>query len=275
MTMNRRLRLLLSGLGLALALISLAPVSASSANISRSYKSTQTIPLGSLVSLDETQSDYVVAANNSNGKLLLGVVVDSNDSLLAVNVSSTTVQIATSGTASVLVSDLGGNIRVGDQIGVSPFDGVGMKLAANSHGIGLAQSTFSADTAGSTTQEVTDKAGTTKKIHVGLARVNVGAGLTSASAQGSQAELNSLQKIAKSLVGHQVATWRILLSIIIILVAIAALISLTYASIYGSIISVGRNPLGSHSIYKTLRAVLGMVLITAVLAGFMVYMLIH
>ena len=114
MTINRRLRLLLSGLSLALMLISLAPVSASSANISRSYKSSDTIPVGSLVSLDSSQSDYVVAANNTNGKLLLGVVVKSDDSLLAVNVSSTTVQVATSGTASVLVSNLNGDIKVGD-----------------------------------------------------------------------------------------------------------------------------------------------------------------
>lgn len=275
MTVNRQLRLLLCGLSIAVALISLAPVSASSANISRSYKSTETIPVGSLVSLDSDQSDYVVAANSSNGKLLLGVVVKSDDSLLAVNVSNTTLQIATSGTASVLVSDLNGAIKVGDQIGVSPFSGVGMKLATGGHGIGLSQTAFNSNTEGTSTQEVTDKAGNNKTIRVGLVRVNVGAGLTSTSAEGNQAELNSLQKIAKSLLGHQVATWRIVLSIIIILVAVAALIALTYASIYGSIISIGRNPLGSHSIFKTLRTVMAMVLLTAVLAGFMVFMLLH
>lgn len=275
MRVFRGLRVLSTGLVVALALLSLAPAAASSANISRAYKSTDPIPKGSLVSLDKQQSDFVQAANLGNASLLLGVVVASDDSLLAVNASNTTVQVATSGTASVLVSDLYGNIKVGDQIAASPFDGVGAKQKPGARVIGLAQTNFNPSDPGTQTQTVTDKTGKSKEIKVGLVRVNIGAGVTSTAAGSVSANLNPLQKIAKSLTGKQVATWRVVISMVIIIVAMVALITLTYAAIYGSIISVGRNPLGSHAIFHTLRSVMGMALLTACLAGATVFLLLH
>lgn len=273
MRVFRGLRVLSTGLVIALAVLSLSPAAASSANISRAYKSTDSIPNGSLVSLSKDQSDFVELASNENADLLLGVAVASDDSLLAVNASTTTIQVATSGTASVLVSDLKGKIKVGDQITVSPFEGVGMLQKAGGRVIGLAQTEFTGEGSGSTSQEVTDKAGNKKTINVGLIRVTIGAGITSNSGQTSEADLNALQKVAKSLVGHQVATWRIIISIIIVTVTFAALITLTYAAIYGSIISVGRNPLGSSAIFRTLRSVLFMAVLTAAVAGVSIFFL--
>lgn len=275
MRVFRGLRLLLTGLVIALSLLSLAPAAASSANISRAYKSNDSIPNGSLVSLDKDQTDYVQASNLSNASLLLGVVVASDDSLLAVNASNTTLQIATSGTASVLVSDIYGEIKVGDQIAVSPFDGVGAKQQPGGRVIGLAQTNFDPNSDGTETQTVTDKTGNSKEIKVGSVRVNIGAGVTSTAAGVISSNLNPLQKIAKSLTGKQVATWRVIISMIIVIVAMAALITLTYAAIYGSIISVGRNPLGSHAVFHTLRSVLGMAFLTACLAAVTVFLLLH
>ncbi len=269
------LRLLSTGLVIALAVLSLSPAAASSANISRAYKSTTSIPNGSLVSLSKDQSDFVELASTENAELLLGVAVASDDSLLAVNASNTTIQVATSGTASVLVSDLSGAIKVGDQITVSPFEGIGQLQKSGGRVIGLAQTEFTGEGSGSTSQEVTDKAGNKKTINVGLIRVTIGAGITSNSGQTSEADLNALQKVAKSLVGHQVATWRIVMSIVIVTVTFAALITLTYAAIYGSIISVGRNPLGSSAIFRTLRSVLFMAVLTAAVAGISIFFLLH
>lgn len=259
-------KLLVTGVVLVLSLLSLMPASASSANISRAYKSSTSIPNGSLVSLSKSNTDYVVLANSSNGSLLIGVAVSSDDSLLAVNPSDNTVQVATSGTASVLVTDLNGAIGVGDQIAVSPFDGVGMKPSSGARVIGLAQTALDPNASGTQTETVTDKTGKSRQIHVGIVRVNLGAGVTSQAAGTGDQNLSALQKIAKSLVGHTVSTWRIIMSIAIVTVAAAALIALTYAAIYGSIISVGRNPLGSHNVFRTLRTVLAMAVMMAALA---------
>jgi hypothetical protein len=119
MRRSHTLRLFVTGtIGLLIAL-GLAPVGASSANISHSYSATTSITNGSLVSLDPVHSGYVQLANVTNGTRLLGVAVASNDSLLAVDATQGTIQVATSGVANTLVSTLNGNIDVGDRISVS------------------------------------------------------------------------------------------------------------------------------------------------------------
>ena len=268
MGITRSLRVLLVGLFSALLLLSLSPVGASSANISKSYKSNDQIQNGSLVSLDNQQTDYVVQSNTKNGTKLLGVAVAANDSLLAVNPTDGSVQVATSGTATALVSDLNGPVKVGDQIGVSPFDGIGMKIVGTGRILGLAQTELNENTTGTQKQTVKDSSGKDTTIYVGLVRVTLGAGSTTASGNNNDSQqLNPFQKIAKNLVGHTVSTWRVVLSLIIIVVALISLITLTYAAIFGSIISVGRNPLGAHNVFKTLWAVLGMAILIAIVGG--------
>ena len=274
MSITRGLRILFVGLFSALILLSLSPVGAASANISKSYKSSDQIPNGSLVSLDNQKTDYVIQSNTKNGSKLLGVAVAADDSLLAVNPTDGSVQVATSGTAVALVSDLNGSIKVGDQIGVSPFDGIGMKISGGGRVLGLAQTELNSSSTGAQKQTVKDASGKDITIYVGLVRVTLGAGSSTASGTNSESQqLNPFQKIAKNLTGHTVSTWRVVLSLIIIIVAIISLITLTYAAIFGSIISVGRNPLGAHNVFKTLWLVLGMAILIAIVGGAAVFFL--
>lgn len=275
MNFMRRFKVLLCLIVFGTIFISVGFVSAesSSPNISRSYKATGSVPIGSLVSLNKDRSDYVELASLENSSLLLGIAVATDGSLLAVNPSESTVQVATSGAANVLVSDFNGPINIGDKITVSPFRGIGMVQKSNGNIIGISLDNFDTESAGVSSQDITDKAGRTKTIHVGFIKVSIGAGVSTSTGKGVEEDQSSLQKIAKSLVGHRVATWRIVLSIIIVIVSLAALITLTYAAIYGSIISVGRNPLGSRAIFKTLRSVLGMALLTAFVAGIAIFFL--
>ncbi len=142
MRQKRYLRLFAVVVTSALAVLGLAPAGASSANISHSYKATSGIQNGSLVSLDAKRSDYVLPANTDNATQLLGVAVASNDSLIAVDDTPGAIQVATTGVATALVSNINGDISVGDQVGTSPFDGLGMKALPGSQIIGLAQTGF-------------------------------------------------------------------------------------------------------------------------------------
>src|SRR5665213_1163523 len=120
----------IAGLSIIILFCSLLPMAsanAASASISKSFHSNQVIPNGSLVSFIPTKSGYVQLANTSNGSNLAGVALATNQSLLAVNPNQGTVQVATSGSVDVLVSNVNGNIVPGDYIAVSPFNGVGMK----------------------------------------------------------------------------------------------------------------------------------------------------
>lgn len=269
----RSLRLFITGVGLTLLVLGLAPVGASSANISHSYRADGAITNGSLVSLDSKKADYVQPANSGNGPRLIGVAVANNDSLIAVDASSSTIQIATTGSANALVSTLNGDIHVGDQVSVSPLNGVGMKASPGSQVLGLAQTAFNKNTDGAATRKITDKQGRSSSVRVGYVRVSVAVGASNNNAGGIV--LNNLQKVVQSITGHTVSTTRITVSLVVVVVSILALITLTYASIYGSIISVGRNPLAKYAVLRTLGSVLGMALLTSLIAGITVYLLLR
>jgi hypothetical protein len=264
---------LVIGAGAALAILGLAPASASSANISHSYYATGHITNGSIVSLDPQHSNYVQLASTNNGSRLLGVAVASNDSLLAVDATSGKVQVATSGITNTLVSTLDGDINVGDQIAVSPFNGIGMKTTPGLQVIGLAQTAFNGNSAGAVTQQVTNKNGQTTQIKVGYIPVSIAIGGTNTST-GTNG-LNKLQRLIKSLTGHTISTARIILSLIVAFVALLGLVVLVYSSIYGSIISVGRNPLAKNAIFRTLSVVLGMTLLMTMVAGITIFFLLR
>lgn len=263
---------MLAGIAGLFAMFSFTPVGAASANLSRSYTATGNIGNGSLVSLDPKHSDQVQAADTTNGSRLLGVAVANDDSLLAVDATTGKVQVATSGTVNTLVSTLGGPIAVGDEIGVSPFSGIGMKATAGSRIIGLAQTSFTKGAQGSVVKTVTDKSGKKSQLTIGYVRVGI-AIATDASAGGTQ--LNSLQKYAQSITGHSVSTYRVIVSLIVILAAILVLISLIYSAIYGSIISIGRNPLAKYAVFRTLGSVLVLAIVTALVAGVTTYFLLN
>lgn len=260
----------------ALAVISmglaLLPASASSASISHPYKTTSGLANGSLVVLDSAHSDYVQAANVDNASRLLGVAVADGESLLAVDSTKGTTQVATNGNASALVSTVNGDIRLGDQIGASPFNGVGMKAASGGEVLGLAQSTLDGKTQGTITETVVDTSGKSRQITVGLVRVNIA---VSAHGDNVDGDMTGPQKVVRLLTGHEVSTLRALVSLVVALVALLALVTLVYASIYGSIIAVGRNPLAKYTIFRTLGSVLGMAVLTAVVAGVTLFLLLR
>ena len=266
------MRLLVTGVGFALLAMGVASVSASSANISHAYQASRPIPNGSLVSLDPSRTDFVKPANSGNGKQLIGVV-SGNDSLIAVDEGGGPVQVATTGSATALVSTLNGDIRVGDQIGVSAFDGVGMKALPGSRVIGLAQTDFNGGTDGATTKQITDKSGKQHSVKVGYAQVNIAIG-TNANAF-TTANLTSLQRVAKSLTGHTVSNTRVLISLAVAIIAMLALIVLIYASIYGSIVSIGRNPLAKYAVFRTLGSVLGLAFLTAAVSSLTIFFLLR
>lgn len=256
--------LLIAGCGLA---------AASSANISHAYQSSTSFPDGSLVSLDSAQDDHILAANTATSNRLVGVVVGTNDSLVAIDSGMNLVQVATSGIASVLVSDVNGTIKSGDAVAVSPFSGIGMKSEPGARLIGLAQSSLAGSESGAVTKTVKDKDGQQQTLKVGFVRVSIAIG--TAPLAGSLSQQNALQKLAKSLTGHNVSTLRIVFSSLVAIIAIIALVTLIYTSVYGTIVAIGRNPLARASIFRALGSVVGLVVVTATIALITIYLIIR
>jgi hypothetical protein len=243
--------------------------SAAAPNISRSYTASQQIPAGSLVSLTNAQTGAVAPASTTNSRQLLGVAVKSDDSLLAINPSSSKVQVATSGSAAVLVSTLNGSLKVGDLVAVSPLAGIGMKARAGDRVVGVAQAAFSADTTGVKQRQITDTSGHKHRVSVGFVTTNLAVGTA------SQQALNGLQRLAQDVTGRTVSTARVVISLVIAVTALTALITLVYAAIYGGVISVGRNPLAKFVVLRTVADAIVMAVIIAVLAAAAIYLLLR
>lgn len=248
-------------------------VAASSANISHSYQSSTAFANGSLVSLDSAQDNRILAANTSTSNRLVGVVVGANDSLIAIDSETNLIQVATSGEANVLVSDVNGPVKSGDQIAVSPFSGIGMKSQPGARLIGLAQSSLTSANSGAVSKDVTDKDGKKQTLKVGFVRVSIAIG--TAPIAGTETQQNALQKAAKMLTGHNVSTVRILISSFVAVVAIIALVTLIYTSVYGTLISIGRNPLAKASIFRALFSIIGLIVLTAAVALVTIYLIIR
>ncbi len=262
--------MLVAGLVIGGFCIGASVVQAASPNLSRSYDTSQSIPNGSLVSLDESTDEKVEAANTGNAGRLFGIAVNSNDSLLAVEPQPGKTQVATSGSAIALVSTVNGSIRVGDQIGPSPFNGIGMKAPVGSRVIGLAQTAFGTESTEGVKREAINKDGKKSAVNVGYVRVAIALGTNAASKQDN---LNSLQRVVRSITGRTVSTLRIVASLVVLLLTFTILVTLIYSSIYGGIVSIGRNPLAKYAVFRALGSVLGLAIGVVVVAGILIFLL--
>ena len=158
--------------GLVLAVVALAaPVSALT-SISQGYSTTDSVSIGSIVSLKSNSTDQVSAATTDNANSILGVVINDANSLLSLSsADSKQVQVGTSGIIEVLVSDINGDIKQGDSITSSSISGVGMKATVNTKVVGIAQESLTSSN--SANQSYTDKAGKTHSVRLGQIAVLV------------------------------------------------------------------------------------------------------
>ncbi len=255
--------LLLAGASLAVA---------SSKDISQSYGATEDLQAGTIVSADSGNADYVAAANTKNASRLVGVVVKADTSLVAVNPDENKVQVAKSGSVPVLISTVNGEIRNGDRITASPFNGIGMKAIGAGYIVGRALADFKDTSKGANKQQVTDKNGTSHTVTVGYVQIDLNPKF---DADSSGDGISGVQQWVRSLTGHTVSKPRIIVSLVVAVATIIAVIVLIYAAIYGSIISIGRNPLARQSIFRALAHVLLMALLVVGIAFVLIYLLLR
>ena len=247
-------------LTLVLSVITVSYASAASL-ISQSYSTTDHLAIDSLVSLKNNSSDEVIAASHTNADNLLGVVVGANSSSLSLtNNLANQVQVATSGTLRVLVSDINGAINHGDYITASPITGVGMKATDNARIIGVSQGSIE----GGSKQTIKDNAGKDQSVLVGEVSV-----LVNVSSYFKQPEKtlipSAVQNVANAFAGRTVSSLPILLSAGIFVVTLLVVVIIIYAMIRNAIISVGRNPLSQSAVYRNVIQMSGLVL--AILAA--------
>jgi len=256
----RRLALTIASLA---ALLSAAPALAS---LSQGYATSGTIATGSMVALDAKSSGSVVVADTTNSGRLFGVVVPPSSASISLSgTGNSQVQVVTSGTAAVLVSTAGGDIKVGDYITISPIAGVGQKVGDSStRVIGTAQADFNGSGDGVTKRTIDTGSGK-KEVAIGQIPVVISVS-TYTSTDGKQKYVvpNWLQSLSNTLAGKAVSPIRIIAALLILIVSLVSVTVLLYAAVRNSIISIGRNPLSRSSVLGGMIQVMG---IAAVILG--------
>lgn len=259
--------LLLVPAALLLGLIVSLSVSAVT-TISRGYSTSEKLPLGALVSLQKNTTDEVVAAASGNVNNLFGVVINADNSLLSLsNGQANQVQIATSGTVQTLVSDFNGTIKRGDHITASPISGVGMKANGNVRVIGIAQG----DIGNTNKQTYKDKEGKEHSVVLGEVPVLINVSYFFKEPEKTVVP-SAVQNVANAIAGKEVNTTPILISAAIFIITLAVVVSIIYAMIRSSIISVGRNPMSQSAIYRNLVQLSALVLAILAVGFSSIYM---
>lgn len=231
---------------IGLLTVSLPCLTWATSTISQGFSSDDELSMGSIVSLKTDTTDTVVASTTNNIEGILGIVINDGSSWLTLsNGQKNQVQVATSGTASVLVSNINGDVLEGDQITASPIKGVGMKATSNTKVIGIAQGKAST----TKTQEFTNADGKKQTVALDLIPIQVNVAYFFKEPEKSIIP-QSIQSLANAIAGKSVNTVPIIISGAIFIITLIVVVCIVYAMIKSSIISVGRNPMAQSAVYR-------------------------
>jgi hypothetical protein len=241
--------------------------------ISQGFLTHGDVPSGSIVSLQKNSTDYIDLSTTTNANNILGIVIDGSPSPVVISSDQANqAQVATNGVEKVLVSDINGNIEVGDSVTASPISGVGMKATSNTKAVGIAQDNFPNTT--SKKQSYKDKSGKEHSVNIGEVPV-----LVNVADFFKQPEKTlipqAIQNIANALAGKKVDSLPILISIGIFIVTLIVVVSIIYALIHSSIISVGRNPMSQAAVYRNVLQLSGLVVVILIGSVASIYMVLR
>jgi hypothetical protein len=239
---------------LAAGFVWLAPVAQAADNlaVSRNYQvdGDQIVP-GALVSSKAGNANAVELASMATASRLIGVVVTG--SLVELSDGAKGVEVVTSGTTTVLVSDINGEVQSGDRITSSPISGVGMKATESAHVVGTAQAGMAG--AAQDTRKVKDKAGKDQTVRIAQVPVRMGVSYFSANDNASLFVPPFLQALANNVGGEPISAVRVGAATLTVLLLFSVIFVVLRTTVRSSITAVGRNPLASDIVRRTVQEV--------------------
>jgi len=155
----------------------------------------------------------------------------------------------------VYVSDSNGEIKKGDFIGASWLEGVGMKSIASSRQKLLGVALENLDISKPSDYGSIKTPSGDKNIKVTSIRVRL---IDKQNQSANLATDSGIQGILSKVVGKAISPIKVLMGVIIFLASLFVAGLFISSSIRGSFISIGRNPMASASIYKSLLHISGL-----------------
>ena len=211
---------------------------------------------GMLVALNPRNPNEVVALTDKNVQKMLGVVVPVNNAQVALvpsTSSSQQVLVAESGRYSVLVSNEGGPITIGQDLTMSSVAGIAMKAGPdNKISIGQAEDSFNGSSGVISTIQAKNNSGSSSKFAIGSIFVNLHLSQNSQYVSSSSGLPQFVIQAAYTIAKKPVSPVKIYLGFVIIFAIILIVSTMFYSATKNGIISIGRNPLSRQSIAKGL-----------------------
>lgn len=235
--------------------------------ISTGYLAQTELPAGTIVSL-KPNPGIVTPANLANIADLLGVV--SSSSAISLTSEAGDVRVVSAGTTTTLVSNISGDIRVGDKITVGRLSGIGVKAGTSGKILGTAQASLSSSSPGVKLETLTDTAG--KKHQVAIGQIPVIIGITTLSDDRVQKSIvpQTVQSFANQLAMRDVAPTAIIIALALLVLGLGLGGVLLNGAIKGGMLSLGRNPLARQNVFSGMIQVIllaaGIILLTSGLA---------
>jgi hypothetical protein len=234
--------------------------------IVRGYSSKTSLQPGWVVALSEDAINTVEAVPAKDSSKIYGVVVDPSKAPVTLQPNQgQRVFVATSGAYPVLVNTQNGPISPGDLISMSNTDGIGAK-ANNQESTILGQALESFD--GKTNVIATGEGGAA----IGRVNVNITPG-KNPLVKSTSAVPSVLRRAGEAIAGKNVTAVRIYAALVIFLVTAFIAGMVLWTGVRSGIISIGRNPLSRHLIFKGLIQVIIVAVIVFVIGLFAVYLL--
>lgn len=242
-----------------------------------SYQSDMPLSRGILVRLDSNNFNKVLPVSQSDMIDTFGVVISPSEAAISLGSSKSSgklTYVATRGSYNVVVSDQAGQIKKGEYLTISARDGVAMKATGDieqSTVIGKAQTNFDGKTNVTAQVTLNDDQGGSKTVNLGLVPVDISVAhnplITNTKADLPQWLINT------GLVDKDVQPIKIYISIGILALAIIIAITVLYAGIRHSVVSIGRNPLSRGSIARSLLSIFLSAFIILIIGSFTVYLI--
>jgi hypothetical protein len=203
------------------------------------------------LSLDSSEnSPTVEAATEEDIQKIIGVTTTVEGSSITVASSGQTVFVENGGEVKAYVSDLNGEVNQGDQLTLSPLNGILASANDNSRII-LATALEDFPTIGTQSYEIDTNDGK-ETTNIALMRIN----LDTKSLVNSAEAVSSLEQLGRSVAGKEVNEVRVIVALVILLLVLFAEGGIIYGAASSSVTSLGRNPLAGRVIKRQLFQVM-------------------
>jgi hypothetical protein len=203
---------------------------------------------GMVVAIDAestVDNPKVERASTDNAERTIGIVTSEDSSTVSISSGDKKVLVETDGEIDAYVSDIGGEVKQGDLLEVSPLKGILMKSDGADGiilGIALEDANLPENESYSRTIEGDDQKTTT------ITKVRISLDQKAISTLNSDEIDSSLERLGASIVGREVSEIRVIVAMIIFVMVLIAEGGIIYGAVSSAITSMGRNPLAKDVI---------------------------